>query len=123
MKLLATKEKGVTKRGEKMWSVQLDDNRWYDAYKQAADYELRTKGDYTYAAPIGSSGGSGGKATQEQKEERSISIERQNALRHTAVLAAAFINARPSLDTQAVDVIVNHYFNLFYKLIKEGGEK
>ena len=124
MKLLATKEKGRTKKGEVMWSVQLDDGKWYDAYKQAADYEIRTKGDYTWAVPIGTPQG-GGQSEQKQQatEERSLSIERQNALRHTAVLAAAFINARPSLDTQAVDMIVRHYFDLFYTLIREGGKK
>lgn len=108
----------LSKKGEPMWSVQLD-GKWYDAYKESDDYALRTKGNYTWAVPTDTP-----VYTQKQgdtsKEDRNLSIERQNACRHTANIVAAFISARPTIDTQAVDILLNHYFNLFMKRIRDG---
>jgi hypothetical protein len=119
MKVLQRTEK-QSKKGELMWSVKLDDNRIYDAYKMADDYELRTKGAYSWAVPIeGSGGGTSGNREDAQKD-RNTSIERQNACRHTATLVAAFIQARPTLTSKEVDALVSHYFSIWHGLIKDG---
>jgi hypothetical protein len=119
MKVLQRTEKR-SKKGELMWSVKLDDNRIYDAYKMADDYELRTKGAYSWAVPIeGSGGGTSGNREDAQKD-RNTSIERQNACRHTATLVAAFIQARPTLTSKEVDALVSHYFSIWHGLIKDG---
>jgi hypothetical protein len=121
MKVLQRTDK-VSKKGEKMWSVQLDDNRWYDAYKFADEYKTMAKGAYQWAVPMES----GGVAQQkdEVQKERSVSIERQNACRHTATIVASFIQARPALSTKEVDALVRHYYELWHDIItgKEGGE-